>query len=383
MKNIPQMLYKQILSICFLIALFGGTVLGQAGPDQDVCEGESVTLGTENSSDKCYIWEPTTGLSDPRSGMPEANPTETTTYTLTVIGSNFSSRTTDQVKVTIVDLESVSAEPKICCWKKGDPITKDQFEITIDPPSVKSQIEVSVLSPTTAPAVTFATGEVEVTLRVTCGTNTEDITTTIKVVDEDFEISHTPTEFSGDILESKLQRFASYLPGPCTPSVSISGGLTFAGGKLCCPDGSECIKSYFKPSGSASLAGGISCALPVPYRIPYVAEANIIVGVGLNGAAEASIKTGCTPEENEFCFELKAGGSITGGVGVDVLGGKLIEAQLVVIGSASFPVLKKCKGSPTETFGSLCGKVDVEGSVTFASFYSKKVAVNVVSQRCW
>ncbi len=54
------------------------------GSDQDLCTGESVQLGTPAVGGITYSWSPTTGLDNPTAAQPNANPTETTTYTLTV-----------------------------------------------------------------------------------------------------------------------------------------------------------------------------------------------------------------------------------------------------------------------------------------------------------
>ncbi len=55
-----------------------------AGADICICEGESVTLGCSSSnSDISYTWTPATGLSCTDCPNPVANPTETTTYTIT------------------------------------------------------------------------------------------------------------------------------------------------------------------------------------------------------------------------------------------------------------------------------------------------------------
>lgn len=88
-----------------LIALWFSFVTGysqaDAGPDQTICDQMSVQIGTTGSGSYCYSWSPETGLSDPHSPAPSANPDATTTYTLTVTSSDFSFRGTDQVTVTV------------------------------------------------------------------------------------------------------------------------------------------------------------------------------------------------------------------------------------------------------------------------------------------
>ncbi len=67
-------------------------IVVDAGPDDTLCEGETVILGgTPTASggigDLTYSWTPTAGLSDPTSPNPEADPAMTTTYTVTVTDS--------------------------------------------------------------------------------------------------------------------------------------------------------------------------------------------------------------------------------------------------------------------------------------------------------
>jgi len=56
--------------------------LVSAGPDKSVCNGGSVQLSATGAA-ASYIWNPTTGLSDPTSLSPTASPLTTTTYVLT------------------------------------------------------------------------------------------------------------------------------------------------------------------------------------------------------------------------------------------------------------------------------------------------------------
>ena len=59
------------------------TVSANAGTDQDINAGSSVQLQTSASAGT-YLWTPATGLSSATTLNPIANPSETTTYTLTV-----------------------------------------------------------------------------------------------------------------------------------------------------------------------------------------------------------------------------------------------------------------------------------------------------------
>ena len=64
-----------------------------AGGDLSLCEGESTTIGgsptaSGGSEPYTYAWSPATGLSSTTAANPNANPTSTTTYTVTVEDAN-------------------------------------------------------------------------------------------------------------------------------------------------------------------------------------------------------------------------------------------------------------------------------------------------------
>lgn len=59
-----------------------------AGPDKDVCSLNSVMIGTATIAGNSYSWSPASGLSATNIAQPTANPSTTTSYTVTVTGSN-------------------------------------------------------------------------------------------------------------------------------------------------------------------------------------------------------------------------------------------------------------------------------------------------------
>jgi hypothetical protein len=96
------------MSLLILTLLFCSqtafTQVADAGPDKYICaSGAGVVIGggAENAS-LCYYWEPAEGLSNQHILHPTANPAATTTYTLTVVGQNFSSKSTDNVIVNVI-----------------------------------------------------------------------------------------------------------------------------------------------------------------------------------------------------------------------------------------------------------------------------------------
>ena len=96
------------LLIGFLL-LSGHAVFAQAdaGQDTTICNGGMVEIGGEGCDGCCYSWQPTTDLDDPKAQNPNASPTSTTTYTLTVVGPDFSFMDTDDVMVKVANVSMV------------------------------------------------------------------------------------------------------------------------------------------------------------------------------------------------------------------------------------------------------------------------------------
>jgi gliding motility-associated-like protein len=83
-----------------------------SGPNQTLCAGSSVNLAATGNG--TYSWSPATGLSSTTVANPTANPGSTTTYTLTVTGSN-SCTSGATVVVTVNQLPVVSASGPSAC----------------------------------------------------------------------------------------------------------------------------------------------------------------------------------------------------------------------------------------------------------------------------
>ena len=82
-----------------------------AGADQNLCIGNSVTIGgspTSTTSGVTYAWNNAASLNNASSANPVASPTVTTTYTVTVTDVN-SCTSTDQVTITVNPLPIVDA----------------------------------------------------------------------------------------------------------------------------------------------------------------------------------------------------------------------------------------------------------------------------------
>lgn len=85
----------------------------------DICFGETITLPEGGNIDYDYIWSPNVGIDDINSNQPTFNPTETTTYTVTITNSNSVGSvcsTTEEVVINVspdINLQVIGGGP-IC-----------------------------------------------------------------------------------------------------------------------------------------------------------------------------------------------------------------------------------------------------------------------------
>jgi len=91
-----------------------------AGPDREICRGESVLIGCAEEVQPpagtfyCYKWTPETGLDDPSLPQPTATPQQTTTYTVYVTDNKGNLVATDGVLVLVRPLPEIEilSDPK-------------------------------------------------------------------------------------------------------------------------------------------------------------------------------------------------------------------------------------------------------------------------------
>ena len=96
-----------------------------AGNDVAVCLGESISLQATGSggsgSGFVYSWSPSSGLNNPLIDDPEARPTVTTTYTVTLTDSN-GCQDSDQVTVTVNPLPVINFVNSTITFCENDPV---------------------------------------------------------------------------------------------------------------------------------------------------------------------------------------------------------------------------------------------------------------------
>ncbi|MCB9289540.1 MAG: hypothetical protein H6560_19705 [Lewinellaceae bacterium] len=98
--------------------------LSVAGPDVEICQGDTVQVGTGclpsphplDSLEYCYRWMPETGLNDPENAMPHASPEQTVTYRVYVTASDGELVAEDEVTVTVntVEVRILPEDPSLC-----------------------------------------------------------------------------------------------------------------------------------------------------------------------------------------------------------------------------------------------------------------------------
>ena len=86
-------------------------LIANAGVNAEICFGDSVQIGLGLVEGQFYSWAPSTGLNDPLSPNPIANPSQTTTYTLVVSDTTGCKPVTDNVTVIVNPLPSANAGP--------------------------------------------------------------------------------------------------------------------------------------------------------------------------------------------------------------------------------------------------------------------------------
>lgn len=83
--------------------------------------GPGVTLNSTNEPGVTYTWTPATGLDDPFSATPTANPAVTTIYTVTAEGTNCS--TQGSVTVTVASATIDAGPDRTICFAEGTTLT--------------------------------------------------------------------------------------------------------------------------------------------------------------------------------------------------------------------------------------------------------------------
>jgi hypothetical protein len=378
---------KAALPLIMLFFLSTHTLHGQdyAGPDKNICPGTSTPIGNPGEYGVCYAWSPETGLSDPHSPNPIASPSTTTTYTITVVGANFSFTANDQVTVTVVDnITGITVTPIKCCWAEGEPFLWTDFDINTIPGDMQSQITNVTFSPSSAPGIPLAATEnVNVTVTVTtdCGGTTREHSqvVTVAVINEDFEVSSSQSVELANIgrvkdLVEKVVNMFKFAP-LCEPDATFTLDGSTSAGVMCCPAEDGCVRAKATVEGSLNTSASITCDFPLP-PVP-VLNIRVMGGAGISGSV--SFETQC--KDIEICFTLQGSASVGGGLSAG--DDKVVEASIMLVGEVTFPPVQYCLPEGKLTVpGEFCFSLTVVGSVEFFSMYTQEISFALLNDRC-
>lgn len=362
--------------------------------------GQSATIGFEGVGNACYSWFPITDLDDPKSPYPIATPKETTTYTLTIMDENFSNKITKEVKINVVGLEKIEVTPKQCCWKSGDAITLDQFDITTRPEGLEENITLDISE---APDLARSTGQQLITFTYTCQNNNVSANTNITIIDEDFEQVKIPIKIPSlleDIAQAEedLRAYTNYLIVPrCIPSAEITKNLSISSIYKCCgqlvhngtttTNHEKCYGPATKISGEFVVAAGYDCSFPF-YGMPHVASFNIDIGGDIKATlikGDLTFAEFACRDNPKLCLNVGFVSELYGGISGKVLNGAAVEANLRAVIQLDWANMSYCLGDATPTPPSTRKfKLDVKGKIClFSMFEISLVDKNIIPLRCF
>jgi|GEM_PF-3389984 len=393
MIRIMKKLKNIVLVVVLSLTLTRLYAVDYAGPDKFICSGASAQIGIERIPRACYSWtsDPPGFTSD--SACTIVTPTVTTKYILNVVGLNFSFTAIDTITVTIVSaITGTEVIPVRCCWKVGEPILREQFDIITEPVGLDSQIQSVEITPDYVTGVFLqARQEMSVTVSVTleCDNIQTIFTRTVQiiVVNEDVGLSvsaelwgckgNEPCNFSKvtDLLKDISKIFKKVVPVINIEStLAISGSTKIS--DLCCVEDGGCIIQSYEVAGNVNAAVTIQGFFPIPPISPVYGT---LIG-SIGGDLTLSFTTECT--QNKLCFAYTPSASIGGGVAIG--NAEILGASLIVNVEVGFPIISFCvpSGEP-EITGAFCASLKVVGEVTFISFIKESVNYTLLENLCY
>jgi len=123
-----------------------------AGEDQTICNGNSLQLNATGGGNT-IVWSPSNGLSNTNIANPIANPSQTTTYTVTS-STNGSCSSTDEITITVTN-SNIDAGPDATLCSGGAPAqlnASGAISYSWNPPNGLSST--SIANPTASPSST-------------------------------------------------------------------------------------------------------------------------------------------------------------------------------------------------------------------------------------
>ncbi len=361
---------------------------GLAGPDQHTCRKNGTTqpvqIGLAGITGYCYYWSPETGLDNPHIPNPKAAPSQTTTYTVKVVTDNFTAEFTDQVTVFLDVINSFTLTEKQCCFKPGDKLSYNQFNITTDPPGLEAQ---TYFIPSVVPTIMHSQQSVPVLAVIKCEDDSVVHSIMITVINENFvqttQIALGPIAKAMKALDDimNLINKGIEVPGnPCEIEVTPNYNILYQEGKLCCaPD--SCIKKKNVYAGYVELCAGAECDIYL-VGVPGVISLNgvLIFSACLN----AQLDYTNTCDGGNVCFTVGPVIYLGGGISGTVLNGAAARVAATLVNQITAPSFKVCVPSgEVKIFGSICYTLEAILTVSFLGGYAGvQYKVPVIPQTC-
>lgn len=394
---------KRIVSFAaILFAVNAGYAQGIAGEDRYIPlkegEPEPVTLTAAGSGGTCcYQWSTSDGIiigeSDKQSIKIKPKSPSSTFH---VTRSCTSGTESDDVTVYYEDFSIVSVTPKKNCYKGGDEIKLNDFNIITNPRGYEKSVKTD---PGYYPSKWWNPYSLEGSYIVSVkfyenhGIYSEYVVNDILVVSpvsqsvgrnkwgEDLERDMNK---AFDLIESiidgvdfifKATKTCKF-PKDCNDR-KISLDMSWQ--PICCVTGPD-WNIAVKLSGSVKYC--LECQIPFPGLTVGWAGVNIIGGISASASLSASVNVSTCDENSRLKVQLSPRGEVFGGVEVEVLSDKILECQAKLIGYLS------CTELQVEFFpykpGSFktCAGAELEFNAKLLSFINAKKTIKI-GEKCW
>lgn len=377
---------KVLLSLLVFISWYSFALAQvEAGESTAVCPGQNIQLSGQADGACCYEWSPKEGLSDPYILSPTTSPLfQSTTYTLKAWKKDGVQLGEDEVMITVADNVSLNIENKKCCYKRGDHISLNDFEIETFhqgfqfdgfPGEIRITSDLEVNG-----NVAFQLGSQPVDFAAVCIYPEGEVvvgtaSTLIDEVNPSFGQQQKIT-ISTERLERLLNQF-SIGRLECKVKLVPEGEIKWGTFRNCCPEKeTNCIlRGKYLDILNVSFGGGLECKFPFP---PAPALLNIKLKLGAK-LTIPSIKAQSTCAEGKTKFCVPGSVSVTGSLGLETIDLEVIEVEVLKVEAAGFiktkpAKIKVCSDSFKIKFDSdgLCVDVGASFSVKLASLINYK-----------
>lgn len=287
------------------------------------------------------------------------------------------------------DCENVtilSVTPKKCCYKMGETISPDDFDVRTSPPGVRISVDRTEAT-ISLPIYNTAVSTENITVTATCSNgNTASRSVSVKVVDENHETataSLTVGEFLSKV-EKLLNGLSGIIPdGKNYLSLKFDYDAKVAQKYLCCNSGPGIceIKPVKKMSSNFSCTVKLETDdIPMP-GLPVIG----FIVIGAEGKLSANfVNQNPTCEKPQVCGEvnLELAAKIGGGIktpGIDL-------ASVSVVGKGTIRPNGKLQYCFSEGFsgftGGVCVKIEVIVSGKFMNLFSGGFNFPLLREQC-